>query len=209
MLKYLSLDEYTTVTWPCLSDHSTLAFPLNFTSRESTSQSLATSSVTWPDTLSPLVNVSLSLIGLYVTLRLLTVPGMLLLIRGKLSRKQDLEWLSQRGGRRPAYHQTGPHPLSASGLREKRVYPIYLKLHQRFPHPSSRRDARKPREERGHVFWEEWDAAWTAALFCSFIHSLGEACYLLRVHAAHVSPLRPVPLSELSKVNHVTFSGGV
>ena len=114
MLKYLSLDEYTTVTWPCLSDHSTLAFPLNFTSRESTSQSLATSSVTWPDTLSPLVNVSLSLIGLYVTLRLLTVPGMLLLIRGKLSRKQDLEWLSQRGGRRPAYHQTGPHPLSAS-----------------------------------------------------------------------------------------------
>lgn len=77
VLKYFSSDEYTIVVFPVWTVHRTLAFPLNVTDRDSIWQSLSNSSVTWPETQSPLVKAFFGFAaGSYETLRFFTVLDM-------------------------------------------------------------------------------------------------------------------------------------
>lgn len=86
VLKYFSFDEYTFVLSPLRSLHITSAFPLNVTDRESIWQSLSTSTVTWPETQSPLVKVLPGFAaGSYETLRLFTVFDMVSPRRGTVT----------------------------------------------------------------------------------------------------------------------------
>lgn len=64
------------VVWPVCTVHSTLALPLNCTDSDSMWHSLSSSSVTWPQTQSPLVKVLLGFGASYETVRLFTVLDM-------------------------------------------------------------------------------------------------------------------------------------